>query len=161
MIILHTAVQPFFGPWITHRSIIKLQHMFLQSFIRFSWRIAFHKCSKIFLSFCIMILKKLLQHIFLQKLQFTLICSPVTRIQSDQMKIISDHIGAKAVNGSDLCRMDQRHLSLQMLIIRIFSQCLIQSTFDTFPHLSRCRPCKCHDQKTVNVHRFQRVHDLT
>ena len=61
---------------------------------------------------CIIIFKKLLEHVFLQKLQFTLICCPVTRVQSDQMKIIPDHIGAESVNGRDLCSMDQCHLSL-------------------------------------------------
>ena len=135
--------------------------MLFQAFIRFPCCIAFHKRGKIRIPFRIIILKKLFEHIFLQKLQFSLICCPITGIKTDQMKIISDHIRTEPVNGRDLCCMDQRHLSLQMLVIRIFGQCLIQGTFNTFPHLSGCRPCKCHDQKAVNIHRFHRIHDLT
>ena len=86
--------------------------MLFQAFIGFPCRIAFHKSGKILIALCIIIFKKLLEHVFLQKLQFSFICCPVTRIQSDQMKIIPDHIGAESVNGRDLCSMDQCHLSL-------------------------------------------------
>ena len=154
MIILHAAIQPFFRPWITHGSIVKIQYVLLQPFVGFPGSITFHKSCEFLITLCIIILKKFLQNILLKKLQLSFICSPISRIQADEMKIIADHIRTEPINSSDLRRVDQHHLPLQMFIIRIFCQCRVQSPLNTLPHLSCSSPCKSHDQKPVNIYRL-------
>ena len=40
-----------------------------------------------------------------------------------------------------------------MFVVRIFFQSIFQRIPDSLAHLRSCRIRKCHDQKTVNVHR--------
>ena len=75
------------------------------------------------------------------------------------MEIILYHIRTKTVNGGDLCVVKQGALFLQMFIVLILCKLFLNCQTDPLPHLPCCRPRKCHDQQSVNIHRMHRVGD--
>ena len=68
------------------------------------------------------------------------------------MKMISDHKETETVYRRDLCIVQQRHLPLQMLILRLSDQTLPYRSADPLTHLCRRRIRKRHDQKSVNIY---------
>ena len=156
----HTFFQPFLRKRLAHGRIIKFQHHIPDIIIVFACGITLYKTYKLLICLRIGFLQKIFHYIFFQKFQFSFFCNPVSRIQTDHMKIIPDDPGTETVNGCDLCIVDQRHLSLKMFIVRFIVQCLFYGSGDPFFHFSGSSSGKGHDQQSVNIHRSVRVHDL-
>ena len=107
-----------------------------------------------------MLLKQCFHNIPPEKFQLSFICCPISGIQSDQMKIISDNICTETINSCDLRCVKQCNLTLKMFIIRFLIKRFFYSSRNPLFHLTCRSPCKCHDQESVNIYRMRFICDL-
>ena len=150
---LQTVIQPVLWAWICHGKAIELQDQLGCALIVFSRRICLHKIQKGFTRLLILLLKKCLEHVRLQKFQLTLIGDAKARIEFDFLKMLAKHRQAKTVDCGDM-RMTCKHfLTAQVRIIWLLLHALCNCRLHTLTHLARRCVCKGHHKKAVNVNR--------
>ncbi len=71
--------------------------------------------------------------------------------------MVSQQIGAEAVDGGDLGSVQQCLLALEVAVLRILRQSFLYGSADALPHLGRCSSGKGHHQQLVDVRRHAGV----
>ena len=107
----------------------------------------------------ITLLKKLIQHILLQKQQLIFICHPEFRVQIQGRKIILDDALAEGVNSGDRCPRQEDDLPLQaanqppvrLFPVQLRRNSLLQPDANALAHLRCRRPGKGDYQKLIHV----------
>ena len=146
---------------MAHGKIIKCQDHALQILIILPGCVAFYKFpaffAKLFLIlsgyFRIQILDQLLYHILSEKLHLSFIPQTEIRVEIYGMKIIPDNRKAEAVNGRDLCMVDQSQLFLQVHIVRAAFYLFLNCLPDPLLHLTGSCIGKGHHQQMIDIHR--------
>ena len=102
-------------------------------------------------------LKQLLHDIGFDKPKFALRAHAVRRLDAGAVKIILNHHTAETVYRGYLRHRNEHQLPLQLLILRLFLECVLERPLEPLFHLCRRRPCKSHDKKFVNIDRVVSV----
>ena len=154
LVIFQSFLQPLFWKWIAHGKMVKTQNCFLNLFLTSTGTVALYKPKKPLCRLCMCFLQKLVHHICLKHLHFTLICHPKSGIKTDFIKIIFDDKEAEGIDCGDQGVVNQRGLLLQMLVLWMFLQFFRDCFTDSLPHLSSSRRGKRHDQEPVDINRM-------
>ena len=159
-IILKAFMSPFLRPRISHRIIIEGQNGFFGTAVIRSSRKTLCKISKLRTPLRILLFHQLIRDVIAKKFFFPVVGNAKTGVNSDFMKMVSDNIQTKAMDGCNPGAVNQCELLLQMFISGLLLQLILQGCADPFPHLGRCRIRKGHNKKMIDVHRMVFIRDF-
>ena len=139
---------------MTSGTLIEPQDIVSDPVIVFPRNIAFDKFHESIALFGVCLLQHIIQHFQLHKVHLSLVSNRKIWVQIELVVVISDEIETKAVDRRNLSLVNQRELTDQMFIFRIFLHLLFYGSADPLLHFIGRSVGIGHHQQTVHIHRF-------